>query len=147
MPYAGKSYYCPGMERLPSSPKSRVLRVLVVEDNLDAVHTTCILLRSLGHTAEYAVNGYVALDVARRFKPDFVFLDIGLPGVDGFDVCRQIRGDPELMEAKIAMLTAYDTPRFRELAVEAGCDDYFVKPLDPAELARILGEPGAAKGG
>lgn len=134
------------MERLPSAPKCRVLRVLVVEDNLDAVHTTCLLLRSLGHTAEYALNGYVALEVARRFKPDFVFLDIGLPGVDGFDVCRQLRRDPELMNTKIAMLTAYDTSRFRELAKEAGCDEYYVKPLDPGELGRILVDPGAPTG-
>ena len=134
------------MERLPSAPKSRVLRVLVVEDNLDAVHTTCLLLRTLGHTAEYALNGYVALDVARRFKPDFVFLDIGLPGVDGFDVCRQLRRDPELMNAKIAMLTAYDSSRFRELANEAGCDDYYVKPLDPADLGRILGDSSGLQG-
>jgi DNA-binding response OmpR family regulator len=134
------------MERLPSAPRCRVLRVLVVEDNLDAVHMTCLLLRSLGHTAEYALNGYVALDVARRFKPDLVFLDIGLPGVDGFDVCRQIRRDAELMDTKIAMLTAYDTSRFRELAKEAGCDDYFVKPLDPRELGRLLGDLSPAKG-
>ena len=134
------------MERLPSAPKSRVLRVLVVEDSLDAVHTTCLLIRALGHAAEYALNGYVALDVARRFKPDFVFLDIGLPGVDGFDLCRQIRRDPELTNTKIAMLTAYDTSRFRDLAREAGCDDYFVKPLDPAELPRILGDLSPAKG-
>lgn len=134
------------MERLPSAPKFRVLRVLVVEDNLDAVQTACLLIRSLGHAAEYAVNGYVALDVARRFKPDVVFLDIGLPGSDGFDVCRQIRRDPELTNTKVAMLTAYDTPRFRELAKGSGCDDYYVKPLDPAELARILGDLGAPKG-
>lgn len=92
------------------------------------------------------MNGYVALEVARRFKPDFVFLDIGLPGVDGFDVCRQLRRDPELMNAKIAMLTAYDTSRYRDLAKEAGCDEYYVKPLDPSELGRILGDLSAPTG-
>lgn len=126
------------MERIPAAPTTRVLRVLVVEDNLDSVHTTCMLLRSMGHAAEYAMNGFVALDVARRFKPDMVFLDVGLPGADGFEVCRQIRRDPELMNVKIAMLTAYDTPEFRRRGTEAGCNMYLVKPLDPKELDRLL---------
>jgi CheY-like chemotaxis protein len=128
------------MDRLKAAASSRVFRVLVVEDNLDSVHTTCILLRALGHTAEYALNGYVALEVARRFKPDFVLLDIGLPGVDGFDVCRQLRSDPELMNVKIAMLTAYDQAKHRERAQQVGCDLYLVKPLDPAELAKLFGD-------
>lgn len=133
------------MERIPSAPQSRVYRVLVIEDNLDAVHMTCLLIRSLGHTVDYALNGFVALESARRFKPDFVFLDIGLPGTDGIDVCRQFRRDPELMQVKIAILTAYDSVRFRELARQAGCDHYFVKPLDPEELSRLFGDLSANK--
>jgi CheY-like chemotaxis protein len=60
-----------------------------------------MLLRELGHIAEYALNGYAALEVARRFKPDFVLVDIGLHGVDGFDICRQLRRDPELMNVRL----------------------------------------------
>jgi two-component system CheB/CheR fusion protein len=60
-----------------------------------------MLLRELGHIAEYALNGYAALEVALRFKPDFVLVDIGLPGVDGFDICRQLRRDPELMNVRL----------------------------------------------
>ncbi|OAI52514.1 hypothetical protein AYO46_00725 [Betaproteobacteria bacterium SCGC AG-212-J23] len=115
-------------------------RVLVVEDNLDAVHTTCILLRALGHTAEYALNGYVALDVARRFKPDWVLLDIGIPGASGFEVCHQLRRDPELMNVRIAVVTAYDDKGHRERAQQAGCDFYYVKPLEPKELAKLFGD-------
>lgn len=137
--------YIGSVERIPSAPIPRAYRVLVVEDNLDSVHTTCMLLRSLGHTAEYAVNGYVALEVARRFKPDFVLLDIGLPGADGFDVCQQLRRDPELMNTKIAMLTAYDQPTHRERAQQAGCDFYFVKPMEPRELAKFFGDLSATK--
>lgn len=133
------------MERLPSAPRARVYRILVVEDNLDTVHMTCFLLRELGHTVEYAVNGFVALEVARRFKPDIVFLDVGLPGVDGFDVCRQLRRDPELMNTRIAMLTAYDSPRMREMGHEAGCDFYFIKPLDPKRLTELVGDLSAGK--
>lgn len=133
------------MERLPNTPQTRLYRVLVVEDNLDAVHTTCFLLRELGHTVEYAVNGFVALEVARRFKPDFVLLDVGLPGEDGFSVCRQLRRDPELMNTKIIMLTAYDSANMRDLGRQAGCDAYYVKPLDPAELTTLLGDAKAAR--
>lgn len=67
--------------------------------------------------------------------------------MDGFDVCRQLRRDPELMNVEIAMLTAYDTPAFRELARQAGSNHYFVKPLDPAQLAKLLGDPSAKKSG
>ena len=133
------------MEQLPFAPQSRVYRILVVEDNLDTVHTTCFLLREMGHTVEYALNGFVALEVARRFKPDFVLLDIGLPGVDGFDVCRQIRRDPELMNAKIVVVTAYDSENFRELGRKAGCDHYFVKPLAMDELTRLFGDLTASR--
>jgi DNA-binding response OmpR family regulator len=131
------------MDQPPFAPQSRVYRVLVVEDNLDAVHTTCFLLREMGHTVEYALNGFVALEVARRFKPDFVLLDVGLPGVDGFDVCRQIRRDPELMNVKVVIVTAYDSANFRELGEKAGCDHYFVKPLSVKELTRLLGDMAA----
>lgn len=110
----------------------------------DAVHTTCLLIRSLGHAVDYALNGFVALETARRFKPDFVFLGIGLPGVDGLDVCRH-RRDPELMSTKIAILTAYDSANLRELAQKAGCDHYFIKPLDPEELTRLFGDLSASK--
>jgi len=94
----------------------------------------------MGHTAEYAVNGFVALEVARRFKPDVVLLDVGLPGADGFEVCKQIRRDPELMQAKIVMATAYNSPEFRERGRHAGCDDYLIKPLGIEELVRLFGD-------
>jgi CheY-like chemotaxis protein len=128
------------MEPLRSNLPFRVYRVLVVEDNVDAVQIACLLLRELGHIAEYALNGSIALEVARRFKPDFAFVDIGLPGVDGFDVCRQLRRDPELMKIKIAILSAYDTTKFRELATEIGCEHYFVKPLAASHLGLLFGD-------
>lgn len=119
----------------------RVLRILLVEDSLDTVHTTALLLRELGHTVEYAINGYVALDLARRFRPDYVLLDIGLPGMDGFEVCRQIKADPELRGVLVVAVTAYGDARSRERAKKLGVDGYYVKPLLPQLLADILGEP------
>lgn len=119
----------------------RVLRIVLVEDNLDAVHTTALLLRELGHTVDYATNGFVALDVIRRFRPDFVLCDLGLPGSNGFDVCTQIKADPELRGVRVLALTAYSDEKSRERAREVRFDGYYVKPLLPAALADLFGDP------
>ena len=119
----------------------RVLRIVLVEDNLDAVHTTALLLRELGHTVDYATNGYVALDVVRRLRPDFVLCDLGLPGADGFEVCRQIKADPELRGVQVLALTAYSDPRSRERARQVCFDGYYVKPVLPQALADLFGDP------
>jgi CheY-like chemotaxis protein len=119
----------------------RVLRIVLIEDNLDAVHTTALLLRELGHTVEYATNGFVALDVVRRFRPDYILCDLGLPGCNGFDVCQQIKADPELRSVQIVALTAYSDEKSRERARQAGFDGYYVKPLLPHALADMFGDP------
>jgi two-component system CheB/CheR fusion protein len=114
-------------------------RVLVVEDNLDSVHTLAYLLNDMGHSVEYAINGYVALDVARRFRPDFALLDLGLPGIDGFEVCRQIKRDPQLRFCRVVALTAFSPDEYRERAKQAGCELYLVKPVDTQVLEDLLG--------
>jgi CheY-like chemotaxis protein len=119
----------------------RVLRIVVVEDNLDAIHTTALLLRELGHTVDYATNGYVALDVIRRFRPDFVLCDLGLPGSNGFDVCTQVKADPELRAVRVLALTAYSDEKSRTRARGIGFDGYYVKPLLPETLADLFGDP------
>lgn len=119
----------------------RVLRIVVVEDQLDTVHTTAMLLREMGHTVDYAINGYVALDVIRRFRPDFVLLDLGLPGMDGFQVCEQIKSDPELRGIQILALTAYSDPESRQRAKRVGFDGYHVKPLGLDTLGALFGDP------
>jgi CheY-like chemotaxis protein len=119
----------------------RVLRIVVVEDNLDAVHMTALLLRELGHTVDYATNGFVALDVIRRCRPDFVLCDLGLPGSNGFDVCTQVKADPELRGVKVFALTAYSDDKSRQRAREVGFDGYYVKPLLPQTLADLFGDP------
>ncbi len=117
------------------SPK----RILVVEDHLDSVHTLAFLLTDMGHVVEYAINGYVALDVARRFRPDFVLLDLGLPGIDGFEVCRQMKRDPQLRSGRVIVLTAFSQNEYRERAAQAGCELYLVKPVETTVLEKLFG--------
>jgi DNA-binding response OmpR family regulator len=114
-------------------------RVLIVEDNLDTVHSLARLLQELGHHVDYAINGYAAMELARRFKPDFVLLDLGLPGMDGFDLCKRLRREPALEKTRIIAVTGYAQEDYRQRSKEAGCDMHFVKPLDPRVLEQLLG--------
>jgi two-component system CheB/CheR fusion protein len=111
-------------------------RVLVVEDNLDAVHSLVVLLRQEGHQVDFAINGYAALEVARRFRPEVMLLDLGLPGIDGFDVCRRLKS--AFPEMRVIAVTAYGTEEQRGRAREAGCDLHIVKPYDPQRLLAIV---------
>lgn len=124
--------------KLPSRTTHRVYRILVIEDNLDQVHSLALLLKEMGHSLDYAINGYVALDLARRFRPDYILCDLGLPGMTGFEVAEQIRKDPELREVKMIALTGY--PQYAARALEAGFDLVYDKPLDPKTLYGMFGD-------
>jgi CheY-like chemotaxis protein len=117
-------------------------RVLVVDDNADAALTLQMLLHSLGHETHVAHDGKAALEVAARVRPDVVLLDIGLPGVDGYEVARrlrQIKGAPPM---RIIAVTGWGTDADRRRSQEAGFDVHLVKPLDADELARVLARNG-----
>ena len=114
--------------------------MLVVEDNLDSVHLLAILVRSMGYEADFAINGYAALEVAKRFRPDIVLLDLALPDVSGWTVARQLRQSPESRSARIYAVTGHYGPAERGRSLAAGCDDHLLKPLDPARLEKLLEE-------
>jgi CheY-like chemotaxis protein len=120
--------------RKAAAPK----RVLIVEDNLDSVHSLVLLLQEMGHHVDYAINGYAALALAKRMRPDFVLLDLGLPGLDGFDVCRRIKGDPGTKEARVVAITGYRQEEYRAKSKAAGCELHLVKPVDPKVLEQLL---------
>ena len=126
----------------PTPPKQtvRAYRILVVEDNLDQVHSLALVLKEMGHSVDYAINGYVALDAARRFRPDYVLLDLGIPGMTGFEVCTQLRKDPELQALKVIAITGYNQPEYQERAKQVGFDAYYVKPIDPKVLYELFGD-------
>jgi CheY-like chemotaxis protein len=114
-------------------------RILVVEDNLDSVHSLAFLLQQMGHTVEYAINGYAGLEAARRFQPEFVLLDLGLPGLDGLEVCRRIKRDEQLRSMRVIALTAFSQNDLRERAAQAGCELYLVKPVEATALEKLFG--------
>lgn len=114
-------------------------RVLIVEDNIDAVRSMAFLLRDMGHHVEYAINGYAGLEIARRFNPELVFLDLGLPGMDGFELCKRMKREPALKNARIIAVTGYAQDDYRLRALESGCELHFIKPLHPKVLATLLG--------
>jgi DNA-binding response OmpR family regulator len=113
-------------------------RILVVEDHLDAVRTLTYLLRDSGHDVQYAINGYVALTIARTFRPEIVLLDLGLPGINGFEVCTRLRREPGLEKTKIIAITAMGSAEDRARSRAAGCDLHLVKPVSPNALVALL---------
>jgi signal transduction histidine kinase len=113
-------------------------RVLIVEDNADAAEAMRMLLDQLGHEVASAASGDEALDVARRFRPEVVLLDIGLPGLDGYEVARQLRGFDETRASRLIAVTGYGQPSDRERSSAAGFDHHLVKPVDPAKLAEAI---------
>jgi two-component system, OmpR family, response regulator len=113
-------------------------RVLVVEDNIDAAETMQLMLSISGYEARTAYDGAAALGLAREFRPSVVFLDIGLPGKDGYTIARELRGLPEMKSALLVALTGYGQDEDRKRAAEAGFDAFQVKPVEPTALEALL---------
>ena len=121
------------------SPTVRSLRVLVVEDNVDAATVLGNLLRILGHEPVIAHDGPDALARAELERPQLALLDIGLPGMDGYELVRRLRERPGLAELPVIALTGYDQAPERDRTCEAGFVEYLVKPIDLQQLHAIVG--------
>lgn len=113
-------------------------RVLIVEDNLDAVHSMAVLIRMMGHEVEFAINGFAALDAARRFRPEIILLDIGLPDFKGYNIARQLKWEPGLEKTRIIAITGLAMADVQQKALQAGCESVFAKPVAPAVLEELL---------
>ncbi|MGZ8338697.1 MAG: ATP-binding protein [Telluria sp.] len=122
------------------------LRVLVVDDNADAADMLSALLGIVGHTSEVANDGEAALALAARFRPDVVFLDLGMPGMDGYEVARRLRQDRTLDGAVIVALTGWGDASDRARTREAGFDHHLIKPADLAAVEALLADIGRARG-
>jgi CheY-like chemotaxis protein/nitrogen-specific signal transduction histidine kinase len=119
------------------NPQSR--RVLVVDDNVDAAEGLATLLRAAGHTVATAHSGPAALEAVPAFRPDAVVLDIGLPGMDGYNVARRLRQLPgPAAGALLVALTGYGQDEYRRRSRAAGFDRHLIKPVDLTELLGLI---------
>jgi CheY-like chemotaxis protein len=112
--------------------------VLVVDDNMDAAGTLAALLEQGGHTVRLAGNGLQALDMAREFQPDIAFLDIGMPGMSGYEVARAYRQLPGSESAVLVAVTGWGAEEDRARSRAAGFNLHLTKPVAMAEIDRLL---------
>jgi CheY-like chemotaxis protein len=121
-------------------------RVLIVDDNVDAAMTLRLVLELEGHVVQVTHDGPAAVDLAPSFLPEVVLLDIGLPGMTGYEVGRRLRAHPATSGALLAAVTGYGQPEDAVRAREAGFDRHLVKPVAPeAILALLAGHSAAAR--
>jgi PAS domain S-box-containing protein len=133
----------PGPPREAPAPaaaplEKETVRVLLVEDNEDAAAALAELLRIWGHRVEVVHEGASALQAARTEPPHLVLLDIGLPGMDGYEVARALRETPGLAQVSLVALTGYGQDSDRVRSSLAGIDHHLVKPVDPDQLRRLI---------
>lgn len=121
-------------------------RIVLVEDNHDAAESFQVLLELIGHSVSVAHDGATAIDTARSSPPDVMIIDIGLPGMDGYEVARAVRAEPGLEHVVLVALTGRSEDEDRRRALAAGFDHHLVKPVNPDVLIALVAEqPAAAK--
>ncbi len=116
-------------------------RILVVDDNVDAALSTTSLLKAWGHEVQAVFSGPAALEAARSFHPEILLLDIGLPGMSGYEVARHLRSEPSLKGVIIAAVTGYGQESDRQRSFDSGFDFHLTKPPDPSILESLLKSP------
>jgi len=119
--------------------------VLVVDDNHDNAESLSMFVRLLGHEVETAHDGLQAIETARRFAPDLVLLDIGLPKLDGYEVAQRLRADATCAKSCLVAITGWGRDEDSERAKEAGFDHHLTKPVDPSVLESLIEKMCAAR--
>jgi CheY-like chemotaxis protein len=114
--------------------------VLVVDDTVLVAQTIGWMLDEIGHDYHLVHDGRKALEAARGYRPDAILLDIGLPGMDGYAVCRALRSDQQFGKTPIIAATGWGQDRDKALATEAGFDHHLVKPATLEQLERLLAQ-------
>ena len=113
-------------------------RILLVEDHLEVAHAQMLLLRAIGFDVAVAHDGPTALEMARSDPPDVCILDIGLPGLDGYEVAQQLQADPATRGIRLIALTAYGSPDDHRRSRELGFEKHLVKPATIEQLRAAL---------
>ena len=116
------------------------LRILIVDDNRDSATSLAMLLKKMGNDTRSAYDGQEAIQIANEFQPEVILLDIGLPKLNGYEVCRRIRKEPALDQVVIIAQTGWGQEGDRQRTSDAGFDHHMVKPLDTAALVKLLTE-------
>ena len=132
----------PGGRAQPATP----LRVLVVDDNVDAAESLAALLDLAGHATRIAHDGDQALRAAHEFRPEIVFLDIGMPGRDGYEVARALRGKPETQQAVLVALTGWGAQQDRVRFSDAGFNHHLTKPASLDAVETLLSAMADTRG-
>ncbi len=128
-----------------AQPARHTLKILLVEDNLDSAEGMALLLRFDGHEVRMAHDGPSALEAARAFEPQAVLLDLGLPGMNGYEVAQRLREQPACRQTPLIALTGYGQEEARRRTKEAGFDYHLVKPVEPEALGALLGSLRSAR--
>ncbi len=121
-------------------------RILIVDDNIDAAETLAMMLEILGQETRQAHDGNAALQAAKDYQPEIIFMDIGLPGLSGHEVAVRVRKDLGMSSTYLIALSGYGTDEDRRKSMHAGFDLHLVKPLDPAALPGLLAAGGRRAG-
>jgi PAS domain S-box-containing protein len=121
-----------------ATPTTTHQRVLVVDDNRDAAESLAMILEMSGAQVAVALDGPQALEKVRSFAPDIVLMDIGMPGMDGYEVARRLRADAATRELLLVALTGWGQAEDRERAMQVGFDQHLTKPVDPEALSDVL---------
>jgi CheY-like chemotaxis protein/anti-sigma regulatory factor (Ser/Thr protein kinase) len=116
-------------------------RVLVVDDNVDAAESLSMVLKLDGHEVRAAHSGEEAMLLAKEFHPEIAFLDIGLPGLNGYDLARMIRGADELKDVVLVALTGWGSDEDKQKSKAAGFDYHLTKPIETSMMQEVLGQP------
>jgi CheY-like chemotaxis protein len=118
-------------------PAFEPLRILVVDDNSDAAQSLAQVLNLGGEDVHVAFNGKAAVSEAQAFRPHVIILDIGMPGMNGYDACKAIRCFDWARKTIVVALTGWNSAKDRELSKAAGFDFHFAKPIEPSQLAQL----------
>lgn len=122
---------------VPNRPR-QARRILVVDDNVDGAQSLGLVLRMLGHSTALAHDGQMALEVAQSYRPDLILLDIGLPGLNGYEVAERLRQLPDFRDVVLVAVTGWGQEEDRRRSKEAGFDHHLTKPADPAVIEQFL---------
>jgi signal transduction histidine kinase/CheY-like chemotaxis protein len=122
----------------PAAPSKQARRVLIVDDNADAAEMLATLLAVEGHQVQTATSGSAALAIVRDFHPHIAFLDIGMPGMSGYDLAGRLRADPQLSGITLVAVTGWGQDDDKRRSAEAGLDHHLTKPVDPRVVQTMV---------